>query len=279
MKGSENQNPFHRGAIASSRVQSRLLGIVMIGTVLAIPAVVTAATDAQRALEATDWQLADYRTDAGMQSATPAPNAALRFENGRLSGSVGCNRLVGGYEIDGDRLRFERTASTMMACPEPLMVQEQAAVVAFERAAGFAVSADNLTITAADGETLLRFNALEAVPLTGTEWQLTNYNNGKQAVVTLVKDSKIELQIAADGQFTGRACNTFRGAFEIDQDRITLVGGIAATRMFCAEPAGASEQETAFFAALEQVASYRIDGNTLNLSAADGATLALFKAK
>lgn len=38
----------------------------------------------------------------------------------RISGSGGCNRITGGFDIDGDKLRLSRTAGTMMACPESM---------------------------------------------------------------------------------------------------------------------------------------------------------------
>ena len=51
----------------------------------------------------------------------------MRFDaaGGRLSGSGGCNRITGSYQLDGDRLTFGPIASTRMACPEA-MDQEQA---------------------------------------------------------------------------------------------------------------------------------------------------------
>ncbi len=39
--------------------------------------------------------------------------------------TAGCNQLVGGFELDGDALTFERAASTPMACPPPLAEMER----------------------------------------------------------------------------------------------------------------------------------------------------------
>ncbi len=33
-----------------------------------------------------------------------------------MSGSGGCNRLVGSYELNGNQLTFSKMAGTMMAC-------------------------------------------------------------------------------------------------------------------------------------------------------------------
>jgi heat shock protein HslJ len=48
--------------------------------------------------------------------------------------------------------------------------------------------------------------------------------------------------------------------------------------MVCPQPDGIMDQEAAYFAALERVASYQIDGDQLTLKDADGATLARFEA-
>lgn len=50
----------------------------------------------------------------------------LKFIGDRLGGTGGCNRLMGQFSLDGDRLTINgQMASTMMACSEPLMEQEQ----------------------------------------------------------------------------------------------------------------------------------------------------------
>jgi heat shock protein HslJ len=45
------------------------------------------------------------------------PQIVLDPESQRASGSGGCNRIMGGYELKGDKLTFAHMASTMMACP------------------------------------------------------------------------------------------------------------------------------------------------------------------
>jgi len=46
-------------------------------------------------------------------------------EEGRAYGDGGCNRWLSGYELQGDSLKFTAPVSTMMACPQALMEQEQ----------------------------------------------------------------------------------------------------------------------------------------------------------
>ena len=47
-----------------------------------------------------------------------APHLILDPSHLRLSGSGGCNRLMGSFSVDGHRLGFKRVVTTMMACPQ-----------------------------------------------------------------------------------------------------------------------------------------------------------------
>jgi heat shock protein HslJ len=47
---------------------------------------------------------------------TEAPNLIFDEESQRVSGSTGCNRIAGGYTLEGDKLRFQQMVSTRMFC-------------------------------------------------------------------------------------------------------------------------------------------------------------------
>jgi heat shock protein HslJ len=231
-------------------------------------------------LEGTDWQLSQVRGESGLVDIEGGPRALLRFEDGRLGGSAGCNRLLGGYERDREALSIKpNMASTMMACPPPLMAQEQAVTGALGKVAGFTLDGETLRLLDAGGEPVLVLTELQGKPLAGTEWRLTAVNNGKGAVTSLVDGTEILLRLGDGGELAGKACNMYRGGYSVEGDRFVLEGPIAATKMACVGPEGAGEQEAAYFAALERVASYNISGDTLTLKDADGATLARFTAE
>ena len=70
-----------------------------------------------------EWTIAEI---GGQPAAGRAP-VTLRFEEGGRTGGQGpCNVYGGEWRLDGERLVFGRMFSTMMACPEPAMSQEQA---------------------------------------------------------------------------------------------------------------------------------------------------------
>jgi putative lipoprotein len=83
----------------------------------------------------------------------------LAADTQRLSGSGGCNRLMGSYELDGSSLRFKQVASTMMACPGDVMPREQEFVKALSDTTSFRIRGSALLLRSEDGTVLARFEA------------------------------------------------------------------------------------------------------------------------
>lgn len=50
----------------------------------------------------------------------------VRFQNGRVSGTAGCNRFTGSYSHNSNVVTFDAISTTKMRCPEKQMVQEAA---------------------------------------------------------------------------------------------------------------------------------------------------------
>lgn len=74
--------------------------------------------DPARLLQGVQWTL---KTVGDTTLTVPASLAFL--PDGRLAGSNGCNRLIGGYAISGAGMRFSQLGSTRMACPAEVMQQ------------------------------------------------------------------------------------------------------------------------------------------------------------
>lgn len=51
-------------------------------------------------------------------------NTEVRFVDGHISGSAGCNRFNGSYSAAGNMLSFGGIVSTRLMCPERQMTQE-----------------------------------------------------------------------------------------------------------------------------------------------------------
>lgn len=67
----------------------------------------------------------EWRVNAIDGATPPGPRPAmLNFAEGRISGTTGCNRVMGSYSLTGDRLTLDGVATTRMACPGAAMEQE-----------------------------------------------------------------------------------------------------------------------------------------------------------
>lgn len=56
-----------------------------------------------------------------------APHLELDPTHLRLAGSGGCNRLMGSFTLEGQRIVFKRVVTTMMSCPQG-MAQERSLI-------------------------------------------------------------------------------------------------------------------------------------------------------
>jgi len=83
----------------------------------------------------------------------------LANDSPRVGGSGGCNRLSGGFDLEGDKLRFSRVAGTMMNCPEG-MEQEKRFLDALGQAERFRIRGSHLDLLDARGATIARFEAV-----------------------------------------------------------------------------------------------------------------------
>lgn len=103
-----------------------------------------------------EWQLVSYGDAANPTPALPDVDAAITFENGQMSGNVGCNGFGGEYKLNGDQITFGGIMSTMMFC-EQTSAQEQGVLGIFSDgvALQIQVNGDSLTITAADSASVV----------------------------------------------------------------------------------------------------------------------------
>jgi heat shock protein HslJ len=82
-----------------------------------------------------------------------AAHLVLDLTSSHLSGSGGCNRLTGGFELEGDALRFGPVATTMMHCGDETMARERAFLDALEATQSYAI--EGTTLTLLDGDRVL----------------------------------------------------------------------------------------------------------------------------
>ncbi|MFT3989591.1 META domain-containing protein [Aestuariivirga sp.] len=98
-----------------------------------------------------EWHIMSVTGADGIDSG----KAVLKFDGGHASGTIGCNRIAGGYKSSGDTFTFGAMAATMMACPPPLDMQEQAFLKALENVKTVAIKGDEAALKSGDGATLI----------------------------------------------------------------------------------------------------------------------------
>jgi heat shock protein HslJ len=101
------------------------------------------------------------------------------------------------------------------------------------------------------------------------DWEASAIPNGVTFGSPL-PGTRITARFADDGSVSGStACNVYRGSYSVDGEAIAI-GPPASTRKACLSPEGVMEQEAAYLAALPTAVRYRLEGNSLDLFAADG---------
>lgn len=215
-----------------------------------------------------DWVLNSYLNQEGeLIEPLPGTTSTARLEDGQVNGNAGCNGYFGGYQVEGFNLSIGPLASTEKFCgsPEGVMDQESAFLSAMSSASTYKIEAEQLFISNEKEETILVFDLAEPKRLPGTLWNVIMYNNGQEAVVSVIIGTEITAFFSEDGQISGSAgCNNYSATYEIDGEKITF-GPAIATRMACSKPEGIMEQETVYLAALGMATSYRFENDRLIL--------------
>ena len=101
------------------------------------------------------WKLVSYGSASSQTPAAADVDTSIEFLDGKLSGNVGCNGFGGDYEVKGDTLTLGPVMSTMMFCEGPVGNQEMGSLAVLKESAKFVLDGDTLTITSADGNSMI----------------------------------------------------------------------------------------------------------------------------
>lgn len=107
----------------------------------------TAPTSSKASLTNTYWKLVEL--DGARVSMTPEQEREVRItldDNGKVTGFTGCNRVMGGYTVAADVLRFTQLAGTRMMCPPPAMQLESAVLANLNSVTGFRIEGEQLIL-------------------------------------------------------------------------------------------------------------------------------------
>ena len=231
----------------------------------------------------------EYLSVEVTEAGTPRPLVdgtviSLRFDDGRVGASLGCNHLGGPYELDGDRLLVEDLSTTEMGCDPERHAQDEWFAGILQSEPTVVVDGDAMTLTA--GETVVRFVDREVAEpdreLVGTTWEVDGFADGQDpddAAMSMAVEQPGIVRLEGNGFVTGSdGCNGFGFStiegegtdgvrYEVDGARITFTGDAPSTLMACPD---LDEYVDRFWATLTGTVDWSIDADRLTLVGEDG---------
>ena len=103
------------------------------------------------------WQLVSYGNPDELQPALENVPVTLEFDEAGVAGSAGCNSYSGDFQFDNTTIIIGTIVSTMMACEEPVMEQENAYLSSLQSATSYQIDGSQLQLTYDGG--VLNFTA------------------------------------------------------------------------------------------------------------------------
>lgn len=115
-----------------------------------------------RPLRGTYWKVLEVRgAKVVVSDAVQEPHLNFSSSELRVSGSSGCNRLMGSFEHKGTALKLGPLAGTRMACLEPALAsQEQQIFTQLQQVRSHRIEGDDLSLLDANGRVLLKLKSV-----------------------------------------------------------------------------------------------------------------------
>ena len=227
-------------------------------------------------IDGINWRLTKLPTGGSLADVPQGVVADARFAGGRVTGSGGCNSFTGPAIASGASIQIGPLASTEMACDGPAGDVETVYLANLVAAASYTATADVLTIFDESGTEILAYAAGPANPLEG-DWNVTGYNNGKEAVVSPIVGTELTATFTGDQVSGSAGCNQYNGSYTLDGETVTI-GPLASTMMACEQKV--MDQEAAFLTALQTPGlGVEVNGANVTLRDASGATQVVFGPK
>ena len=103
-------------------------------------------------LNGTAWELYSM----GQYSPIPGSRVTVNFEDDQVSGNGGCNSYSGEYQVHGEKIEIGMLMSTLMACADPAMMEQETIFMqSLGNARSFEIVDGQLQIIGSDGEALI----------------------------------------------------------------------------------------------------------------------------
>lgn len=107
------------------------------------------------------WKLMELRGKKipAPENGRREPHFILKANENRVVGNGGCNSIMGSYNLeDGNKIKFSKMASNMMACME--ITYENEFLKVFEEVDSYSIKGDTLLLKSADMASLAKFTSV-----------------------------------------------------------------------------------------------------------------------
>ncbi|RTE55312.1 META domain-containing protein [Arenibacter aquaticus] len=196
-------------------------------------------------------------------------------ENGKVSGFVGCNRLMGTYVIESDnQIAFSQLGTTRMACGAKEMELEGQLLQLLSGTNSFTIENGKLNLS--NGQSSAIFYEMSDNKIVNKYWKLTTLM-GKEVEMADNQEREQYFILKSDHTITGFAgCNHFNGSYKLEEgNRIRFNENLAVTMKACLD---GNNNESAFLKVFKMADNYTINGDVLKLNVGRRAPLAVFEA-
>ncbi len=247
-----------------------LIGVV-VGLALSAAAVSGCSPEPNKGgdINRINWVITSYSVDGKLTDVPTGTDGFARFETDEVTGRV-VNNYQGAFVTSpkGEVTSVGPLSATKMAGPPDQMAMETAYLANLEKTTSFYSDGKTLTLYGEGDEKLVVYQAIEGTVV--GSWRVTGYNNGKQAVVSVIPTTTLTAVFGTDGGVTGEGgINTFSASYTIQGGSEISIGTINAAQM--AGPPDVMDQQLAYLTALESATTYEVSGKRLELRTADGA--------
>lgn len=199
-------------------------------------------------------------------------------ETNKVSGSTGCNTIMGTYTIEeGNQISFSQMATTRMACPDG-KINESEVLSIFENADNYTISDGKLSLNKAKRAPLAIFKKVEMdhAPIVEKYWKLKTLE-GKDVTMADNQEREIYFMLKSEGnKVTGFAgCNTISGEYVLEEGNRIRFNHMLTTLKACPD---LELNESEFLEVFELADNYTIVDDVLSLNVGRRAPLAVFEA-
>lgn len=247
-------------------------------------------------LTGTTWEWVSLTTpEAQTQISDPTRYTILFNEDGTANIKADCNVVLAQYTVTGSSISIIPGPSTLAACPDDS--QDQLFIQSLTNASIYFFEGSDLLMDQFADAGTLRFSPagssagtpIESAPgsvsggAAGVPFRVVSFGPAGAENALMPGTTITATFDDVAGIVSGNAgCNTYTGTLTPTTMAFT-VGPIASTLMFCAEPAGVMDQETAYLTALAGTNGYRweqsrtaagslVTTGTLSYALGDGTT-------